>query len=101
MSGDRWLRRAALVSTVALNMAADGGQGDAPRTLAICERLCDDRDDMVVKALSWALRALAHRDAEAARAFLARREHRLAARVRREVTSKLLTGLKSPRPARA
>jgi 3-methyladenine DNA glycosylase AlkD len=56
---------------------------------------------MVVKALSWALRALAHRDAEAAGAFLASREHRLAARARREVTSKLRTGLKSPRPARA
>jgi 3-methyladenine DNA glycosylase AlkD len=98
---DRWLRRAALVSTVALNRPADGGCGDAPRTLALCERLCDDRDDMVVKALSWALRDLVWWDPEAVRAFLAAHDERLAARVKREVTSKLQTGRKSRSPAKA
>jgi 3-methyladenine DNA glycosylase AlkD len=52
---------------------------------------------MVEKALSWALRALAVRDAAAVRAFLAEREGLLAARVRREVGAKLRTGLKNPR----
>ncbi len=96
-SSDRWLRRAALVSTVALNRPADGGGADAPRTLAVCDRLVGDRDDMVVKALSWALRELGRRDPVPVQAFLRRHGTRLAARVRREVGQKLSTGLKNPR----
>lgn len=92
---DRWWRRAALVSTVALNTKARGGEGDAVRTLAVCDLLKADRDDMVVKALSWALRALAVRDPEEVRAYLEREGDALAPRVRREVRSKLETGLKS------
>jgi hypothetical protein len=99
-SPDRWWRRAVLVSTVPLNLAAAGGTGDAPRTLDICGRLVDDRDDMVVKALSWALRELVPRDPEAVRGFLADHDGRLAARVRREVATKLDTGRKN-RPARS
>ena len=95
-SQNLWLRRAALVSTVALNMPGDGGPGDAPGTLAICERLVGDREDMVVKALSWALRALAMREPAAVAGFLAVHEDELAARVKREVGHKLRTGLKSP-----
>jgi hypothetical protein len=98
-SPDRWRRRAALVSTVALNMPADGGRGDPLRTLAICVRLAGDRDDMVEKALSWALRALAVRDGAAVRQFVAARGPELAARVKREVRHKLETGLKNPRRA--
>jgi 3-methyladenine DNA glycosylase AlkD len=101
-SPDRWWRRAALVSTVPLNLRSRGGTGDAGRTLDICRRLVSDRDDMVVKALSWALRQLVVWDAEAVRAFLAAHDDVLAARVRREVRSKLDTGLKHPRrPPRA
>jgi hypothetical protein len=98
-SADRWRRRTALVSTVALNMPADGGRGDPDRTLAVCRRMAGDRDDMVEKALSWALRALALRDGAAVRRFLAAEESRLAARVKREVRHKLDTGLKNPRRA--
>ncbi len=93
-SSDRWLRRTALVCTIPLNMASRGGKGDTPRTLAVCARLVDDRDDMVVKALSWALRELAERDALAVQAFLG--SHTVAARVRREVVRKLETGRKNP-----
>ena len=96
-SPNRWCRRLALVCTVPLNSKARGGAGDPGRTLHLCETLLDDRDDMVVKALSWALRELAKRDPSAVRKFLARYNDRLAGRVRREVTSKLTTGLKSPR----
>lgn len=96
-SPDRWWRRAALVSTVPLNSRARGGSGDAPRTLAICDALATDRDDMVVKACSWALRELAKRDPEAVDAYLGRRGRTLAPRVVREVRSKLETGLKNPR----
>ena len=99
-SSDRWWRRAALVSTVPLNVKAQGGVGDARRTLRTCKLLVADRDDMVVKALSWALRALAVRDAAAVRRFVAAQGERLAPRVRREVGHKLRTGLKNPRRAK-
>ena len=95
-SEDRWWRRAALVSTVALNTRARGGRGDVPRTLAVCRLLVDDRDDMVVKALSWALRELVPYDRQEVYNFLSEYDSRLAARVRREVRSKLETGLKNP-----
>jgi 3-methyladenine DNA glycosylase AlkD len=54
---------------------------------------------MVVKALSWALRALAPWDPQRVRRFLILNEASLAPRVRREVSSKLATGRKTPRRA--
>ncbi|HEV2579267.1 MAG TPA: DNA alkylation repair protein [Ktedonobacteraceae bacterium] len=96
-SADRWWRRAALVCTVPLNLTARGGRGDTARTLLICRLLIADRDDMVVKAMSWALRQLCTRDPQAVRDFLAEYNGRLAARVVREVQNKLTTGLKNPR----
>jgi len=95
-SADRWWRRAALVSTVALNVRSKGGYGDTPRTLAVCRLLAADQDDMVVKALSWALRELVPHDPEAVRAFLDEYDDVLAARVKREVRNKLATGLENP-----
>jgi 3-methyladenine DNA glycosylase AlkD len=89
-----------LVSTVALNNKARGGDGDPARTLAVCELLVDDREDMVVKALSWALRELAKRDANSVEGFLETFGAKLPARVLREVRNKLSTGLKTP-PANA
>ena len=96
-SSDRWWRRTALVSTVALNVKARGGSGDVPRTLRVCSLLVGDHDDMVVKALSWALRVLVQHDPDAVSGFLAEHEEALAARVKREVRNKLATGLKNPR----
>jgi len=96
-SPDLWWRRAALVSTVALNMRARGGYGDLPRTLAVCRLLVADHEDMVVKALSWALRELVAYDPEVVRAFLQEHEAVLAARVKYEVRNKLTTGLKNPK----
>jgi 3-methyladenine DNA glycosylase AlkD len=95
-SPDRWRRRAAVVSTVALNVRARGGRGDVARTLAICRQLVADRDDMVVKAVSWSLRSLVPVDRNAVSSFLARHRPELAARVLREVDAKLRTGRKSP-----
>lgn len=96
-SPDRWWRRAALVSTVALNLRSDGGRGDVRRTLAICSRLVGDHERMVVQALSWALRALAVVHPAAVEAFLNEHKSMLAAQVLREVRNKLSTGLKYPR----
>jgi 3-methyladenine DNA glycosylase AlkD len=95
-SPDRWWRRAALVSTVPLNLRSRGGNGDTDRTLDICQRLVGDRDDMVVKALSWALRQLVAWDPAAVQRFLEAHDEELAPRVRREVRNKLETGLKNP-----
>lgn len=99
-SENLWIRRAALVSTVVLNSKSRGAGasgGDAKRTLAICKMLIDDREDMVVKALSWALRVLAAVDPAPVRAFLKEHDERLAARVKRETSNKLRTGLKNPK----
>jgi 3-methyladenine DNA glycosylase AlkD len=98
-SKDMWWRRAALVSTVPLNVRAQGGTGDAERTLAVCELLIDDLEPMVVKAMSWALRALAVREPRVVELFVERHEARLAALVKREVRNKLRSGVKNPRKA--
>jgi len=99
-SEDLWWRRAALVSTIALKLRSQGGMGDAPRTLEVCRLLVDDHEDMVVKAMSWALRALVVHDPGAVSAFLSEHEDVLAARVKREVQNKLSTGLKNPRSSK-
>jgi 3-methyladenine DNA glycosylase AlkD len=96
-SADLWWRRAALVSTVALNMRSHGGPGDIPRTLHICRILVDDHEDMVVKAMSWALRELIVHDPEVVENFLQEYDDLVAARVKREVRNKLNTGLKNPK----
>jgi len=96
-SENRWWRRVALVSTVALNLKARGGTGDVARTLPVCLMLAADQDDMVVKALSWALRVVEQHDREAVESFLMEFDHCLASRVKREVRNKLNTGRKNPR----
>jgi 3-methyladenine DNA glycosylase AlkD len=96
-SPDRWRRRLSLVATVRLNSKTGGGTGDPRRTLRIAKLHVADRDDMVEKALSWALRELAQREPAAVQAFLREQGERLAARVRREVKNKLETGLKNPK----
>ena len=93
-SKDRWWRRTALVSTVVLSRR--GNPDDLRRVLQVCTLLAADGDDMVVKALSWALREIAKKHPEEARAFLEEHKHTLAARVVREVNNKLKTGLKTP-----
>lgn len=99
-SKDRWWRRAAVVSTVPLNQKSKGGLGDSPRTLAICELVAADSDDMVAKGLSWALRALAEHDRGAVADFIQRHDSSIASLVRREVRNKLETGFKNPKRPR-
>ena len=88
------------MSTVALNVRSHGGTGDAARTLMVCRMLVADPDDMVVKALSWALRELVVHDAEIVSRFLERHDGQLDSRVKREVRNKLETGLKAARDRR-
>jgi 3-methyladenine DNA glycosylase AlkD len=95
-SSDRWLRRSALVATVGRNAT----RPDPAGTFAICLRLADDKDDMVEKAVSWALRYLSQKDRAAVVAFMTKNGERFRARVKREVRNKLSTGLKTPRARR-
>ena len=67
------------------------------RILPFCEMLLSDRDDMVVKAMSWVLRELSKPHPDVVRGFLRTHETELAARVLREVRNKLDTGVKNPR----
>ena len=94
VSDNRWIRRSAVVCTVALNQKSRGGTGDPRRTLEICEIAAADHDDMVVKAVSWALRELSKREPELIRDFLAKHESVLHKKVLREVRNKLETGRK-------
>ncbi len=106
-SGNRWWRRSALVTLVAKPpkrtrfhrelIRVRGGHLDPARILPICEMLVADRDDMVVKALSWVLRDLSVPHPELVRAFLEKHRGIIAARVLREVRNKLETGLKNPK----
>ena len=96
-SKDCWWRRTALVSTVVLNRKSLGGRGDVARTLEVCRLLVSDHEDMIVKAMSWALRELIVHDANAVKKFLNDYEDVLASRVKREVNNKLTTGLKNPK----
>ncbi len=71
------------------------GRGDPARTFKICRLVWSDRDPMVVKAVSWALRALAKRDPAAVRKFMAAEGATGPALSVREVRNKLTTGRKS------
>lgn len=92
-SESRWLRRSALVATVGRNAT----KPDPAGTFELCLRLADDRDDMVEKAVSWALRYLSQKDRAAVEAFWAEHGERFRPRVKREVRHKLATGVKSRR----
>jgi 3-methyladenine DNA glycosylase AlkD len=94
-SDDFWIRRIALVSTIALNQKSHGGSGDVSRTLEICELAIDDHHDMINKALSWALRELSKRDKKSVEGFIRKYENRLNKRVLREVIHKLEKGTKN------
>lgn len=88
-SNDIWWRRAAVVSTIYLGC-------DVERMLRYTEKLIDDPEDLIIKALSWVLRSATACDQEAVIQFLTQNEARLAARIKREVRNKLKTGLKNP-----
>jgi 3-methyladenine DNA glycosylase AlkD len=94
-SDNFWIRRIAVVATVSLNQKARGGLGDSKRTLEICSLVVDDHEDMIVKALSWALRELAKIEKEPVIEFVNKYENQLHKRVLREVINKLETGLKN------
>ena len=94
-TGNLWWRRAAIVSTVALNLRSRGGKGDAARTLMICEKVITNREKLIVKALSWAIRELSKSDKPAVESFMNKYESKIAPLARREIFTKLQTGRKN------
>jgi 3-methyladenine DNA glycosylase AlkD len=58
--------------------------------------LIEDHDEIVVRALSWALREFAVHDPIEVGKFTSSNDDLVAARVKREVRNKLETGLKNP-----
>ena len=94
-SDNFWIRRIAIVATVSLNQKARGGKGDAKRTLEICKIAVTDHEDMINKALSWALRELTKIDKEPVREFIEKYNGELHPKVLREVNNKLETGAKN------
>jgi 3-methyladenine DNA glycosylase AlkD len=89
-SPDFWYRRIAVVSTIYLD-------GDPERMLRYTQALVDDKEDMIVKAVSWVLRRAIKYDREGVERFLDKNRKHLASRIKREVRNKLETGLKNPR----
>lgn len=84
----------AVVSTVALNQKSHGGKGDVKQTIEICSLVIEDHADLVVKALSWALRELSKVDKNNVANFIEQHKNKLHKRVVREVNNKLTTGRK-------
>lgn len=93
-SPDLWQRRIGVVCTVALNLRSRGGTGDVERTLEVCKMAMHEREDMLVKAVSWALRQLIVHDVGAVQDFVIVHKDALHNRVLREVQTKLDTGTK-------
>ncbi len=68
-----WVRRVAIVSTVLLRRAGFDkklARSLDTRTLKMCERLLDDNEKYIRKAVDWALRELINRSYEMGREFL-------------------------------
>lgn len=90
-----WQRRLALVSTIPLNRKDTKKKADPVSTLQICSLLLDDHHDMIVKAMSWALRELGKREPDIVRQYIKTHETRLHKRILREVGTKLDYGTKT------
>ena len=89
----KWHRRAAIVSLLQLIRAKEI---QAKEVLAMIDRIIDDQEPMVQKAISWVLREMIRASNEkVVKKYLEQNQNRLAGYVVREVTNKLQTGLKS------
>ena len=93
-SDDFWIRRIAVVATISLNQKARGGTGDSKRTLDICRLVVSDHNEMIIKALSWALRELVKVDKKPVIDFIEKHEAKLSKKVLKEVKNKLEFGKK-------
>lgn len=89
-SRNRWRRRAAAVALV--KHARRGEHHDA--AFAICDRLAEDRDDMVEKAIGWLLKEVSRTQPPAVADYLLDNIHRLSRTTVRYACEKLPTKLR-------
>lgn len=94
-SNSVWQRRIAVVSTIPLNRKDKKSLPQPERTLMICDFIVADHEDMVVKALSWALRELSKQEPDVVRNYIEKHREVLHKRVLREVNNKLTYGTKN------
>jgi alkylated DNA nucleotide flippase Atl1/3-methyladenine DNA glycosylase AlkD len=78
---DFWLRRSAVL---ALLVPLRRGEGDWPRFVRYADRLLEEKEFFIRKALGWVLREVSKKDPEWVRSFLAEREGRVSGVTRRE-----------------
>jgi alkylated DNA nucleotide flippase Atl1/3-methyladenine DNA glycosylase AlkD len=78
---DFWLRRSAVL---ALLVPLRRGGGDWPRFVRYADRLLEEKEFFIRKALGWVLREVAKKDPERVRRFLEEREGRVSGVTRRE-----------------
>jgi len=90
-SRNRWRRRAAAVALVPL--ARQGDQHEA--AIAICDRLADDRDDMVEKAIGWLLKEVSRTQPRRVADFLLQNIQRLSRTTIRYACEKLPVNLRA------
>ncbi|NIR46370.1 MAG: DNA alkylation repair protein [Gemmatimonadetes bacterium] len=84
-SDSRWRRRAAAVSLA--KAARRGDRHDA--AFEICDRLAEDRDDMVEKAVGWLLKEISRTDPDAVLRYLLANRDRLSRTTLRYAAEKL------------
>ena len=89
-------RRLALVGVIPINRGRTGVTVP-DLTQALIDRVKTEREDLMVKAVSWALRELTKTHPDRVAAYVEANRDTLAALVIREVGNKLRTGLKSGR----
>jgi 3-methyladenine DNA glycosylase AlkD len=90
---DRWSRRLALVTTIPLNRQESSAIPNL--TLQLIDQVKEERDPMITKAVSWALRELTKTHKPRVVDYLEKNRGRLAPLAVRETENKLRTGLKS------
>jgi len=78
---DFWLRRSAVL---ALLLPLRRGGGDWPRFIRYADRLLEEKEFFIRKALGWVLREVSKKDPERVRRFLNEREGRVSGVTRRE-----------------
>ena len=78
---DFWLRRSAVL---ALLVPLRRGGGDWPRFVRYADRLLEEKEFFIRKALGWVLREVSKKHPERVRRFLAEREGRVSGVTRRE-----------------
>lgn len=89
-----WIRRLAIVSCVPLNRGSKDESWKKDITLALCKKHLKDREAIIHKGISWALRSLLPIYKNAVEIFLDKNVDSVKAFVRKEVLHKIQTGRK-------